>query len=82
MSSDVRAGDYCELCKRNYENDHRWGLECPKCISKLPNDRDYDILARFCHSCLLEEKRKEIPLAQMGSRRCPQCGAGLSDSIL
>lgn len=82
MSHDVRAGDCCELCKRNYKDEHRWGLECPNCISKLPNDKDYQIAARFCHDCLLQVKRKEIPLAQMGTRRCPQCGAELMDSIL
>jgi len=82
ISSDVRAGDCCELCKRNYKGEHRWGLECPNCISKLPNDRDYDIAARFCDSCLLEEKRKVIPLARMGTGSCPQCGAELLDSIL
>lgn len=82
VSTNVRAGDCCELCHRNYEDEHSWGLECPNCISKLPNDEDYDILVRFCHSCLLEEKRKEIPSARMGTRRCPQCGAELSDSIL
>lgn len=78
----VRAGDSCELCKKSYKDQHGWGLECLNCISKLPNDFNYDIAARFCHACLLEEKRKEMPLAQMGTRRCPQCSAELLDSIL
>ncbi|MFC2019039.1 hypothetical protein ACFLU4_03680 [Chloroflexota bacterium] len=71
-SSNVRAGDCCDLCKRNYEGEHNWGFECPNCISKLPNDLDFQILARFCRDCR----------PRMDGVGCPYCGAALTDSIL
>lgn len=65
----VRAGDCCELCHKNYAEARNWGMECPDCISQLPNDAGYDISARYCHACLT-------------SRSCPRCGANLMNSIL
>jgi hypothetical protein len=65
----VRAGDCCEMCQKNYSNDRNWGLECPNCISALPNDEGYQISARYCRACLT-------------SRSCPKCGAVLMNSIL
>jgi len=71
QSSEIRAGDCCEICRRNFRDKHSWGLECGGgCISKLPNSEDYDIAARYCHKCV----------ARMTS--CPQCGGRLLNSIL
>ena len=44
-------------------------MECPNCISELPNDADYDISARYCRACL-------------SSSSCPKCGGNLMNSIL
>lgn len=63
------AGDCCEMCHKNYASERNWGMECPNCISELPNDADYDISARYCRACL-------------SSWSCPKCGGNLMNSIL
>lgn len=73
-ANEVRAGDCCELCRKNYSGNHGWGEECSGgCTSALPNDAPYSISARYCHSCINTKLMRH---------QCPRCGAPLLDSIL
>lgn len=71
------AGACCEICGKVFKTGIL-GRECPECMSKLPNQRDYSILARFCVDCLGGNSADPFS----GSVTCPQCGARLENSVL
>lgn len=71
------AGACCEICGKVFKTGIL-GRECPECVSKLPNQRDYSILARFCIDCLGGNSADPFS----GSVTCPQCGARLENSVL
>jgi len=56
---EIRAGDCCELCQKNYKGVPDWGYYCPQCLSELSNDTKNFIYARFCHSCLSKHRSQQ-----------------------
>jgi hypothetical protein len=89
-AAGARAGDCCELCKKDLRGERNWGFECSNCTSRLPNPESYKISARFCYECLAKRSFRAMPpdprvlssMKNMIERTCPQCSGPLTDSIL